>query len=46
MIALKVILSFVLAIKTDPGFVTQEPEKFDFLMLLEKVNPADLCPDC
>lgn len=44
-LSLLVIVSYVLACARDPGKLTAGP-KLDFLDLLQRFVPTDLCPDC
>jgi hypothetical protein len=46
-VGLKVYLSYIVCAKKDPGILKQdENDKIDFVDLLKKFSPADLCPDC
>jgi hypothetical protein len=46
MIGFKVVWPVIVAAKKDPGFLKPDTEHFTFIDLLNKINPADLCPDC
>lgn len=45
MVGLKVFLPYIMATKKDPGVLRPDPS-IDFLDLVDKFNPSDLCPDC
>lgn len=40
-----VLMSFLLSVIIDPGFVTKD-DKYDFQELLNEIDPVYLCPDC
>lgn len=47
MIGLKVYIPYIICAKKDPGVLRQdENDKIEFVDLLKKFNPTELCPDC
>ena len=47
MVGLKVYIPYIICARRDPGVLKQEEtDKIEFLDMMKKFNPADLCPDC
>ena len=46
LIGFKVMVPFILGVRTNPGYLKPDAETSDFLKLVEKINPTELCPDC
>ena len=45
MIGVKMYIPYILAVRKDPGKLKADPD-IEFLELLEKFEPTELCPDC